>query len=321
MIDAAEVAAQTSPPIYTGTQSWSFEPLNDPGTYTAMGTCLRDWDNFIVSSRIAHFGASGNAGNTYVGHPGRAFNVMAVGNWDSSTGQVNMNPSNSLVGSGYRDPTYGIEKPEVLAPGTGIVLDRAGWSVGGSSVSAPIAAGFTADLMSGSAFFKNQPQLIRAYLIAGAHDAWNQPGFELGYGERDGAGVIDYLDTFFYRAGWVWSSPDHDDFFIAQKLIRTAPVTAGKKYTVAIAWLADGDYAYAVATGAQGNDVNDPLDQKMTLRVEMAGVSVTSSLPKNNFQLVSFTAPYTGNAWITIERTFDAGWGGVDLAMTLGEHE
>lgn len=330
MIDTTEVLAQTNPPIYTGTQSWSFEPITDNGTYTIMGTCLRDWDNFIVASRIAHFGASGNAGNSFVGHPGRAFNVMAVGNWDSSTGLVNVGDGSTLSGSGYRNPTYGIEKPEVLAPGTGIVLDRLGWTVNGSSASAPIAAGFSAAMMSGSAFFRNQPQVIRAYLIAGAHNAWGGAGLEGTNGRRDGAGVIDYLDTYFYRAGWAWSSADNDDFFDAnQKIVRTAPVTAGKKYTAAIAWLADGDYAYFVASGfgaltwlnPDDDDPTDPLDQKMKLRVQIGSVDVTSAVEKNNFQLVTFTAPVSGTATLTIERTFNAGGGGVDLAMTLGEHE
>lgn len=329
MIDEAEVLAQASPHIYTGTQSWSFEPVNDTGTYTIMGSCLKDWDNFIVSSRIAHFAASGNAGNSYVGHPARAFNVMGVGNWDSSTSLVNVGDGSALSGSGYKDPTYGIEKPEVLAPGTGIVLER-GWSVTGSSVSAPIAAGFAAALMSGSAFFKNQPQVIRAYLIAGAHNAWGGLGFMFNNAERDGAGVIDYLDTFFYRAGWAWSSADDDAFFDAnQKIVRTTPVTAGKRYTAAIAWLADGNYAYHVTSG-QGalgfwptydDDPTDPLDQKMSLRVQIGNLDITSAIDKNNFQLGTFTAPVSGNVTLTIHRTFNAGWGGVDLAMTLGEHE
>ncbi|MCY1059932.1 S8 family serine peptidase [Nannocystis sp. SCPEA4] len=310
------IDAQASPPVYVGAQSWSYEGGGATNNaYNVLGHCNAEWDDYIRTSRIAHFHSSGNSNANFVGSPARAYNVIGVGNYEHVSDTM-------LVESGYMNPNTGVEKPEIVAPGTGITA-APGWSRVGSSISSPMAAGFAADLMSGSAFFRNQPQAIKAYLIAGAHnvDGGSGLGGYLGLaGAHDGAGRLDYLDTYFYRWGKVYNGANADFFDAQEKIVETRSLEAGKRYTIAIAWLADGEWAYTHANGQPGDE---PLDMKMKLTVARAGVGTyTGYVSRNNFQLVDLTVPANGaGAWtITIERMYNAGVGGVNLALTVGEH-
>lgn len=303
-----------APPVYVGAQSWSYEGDGATnGSYNVLSYCNAEFDDYIRSSRIAHFHSSGNADANYVGSPARAYNVIGVGNYNHVTGTM-------TAQSGYLNPSTMVEKPEIVAPGTGVTA-APGWTRTGSSISSPMAAGFAADMMSGSSFFRNQPQAIKAYLIAGAHNARSGSGFVFGNGARDGAGRVDYLDTYFYRWGKVWNG-DNDAYFDAnEKIFESRSLTAGKHYTVAISWLASGNWGFANSLGLPG--LTEPLDQKMKLTVSRLGVATyTGYVSRNNFQLVDFTVPAGGTGvWtITIERMYNAGAGDVNLALTVGEH-
>lgn len=316
-LTSAAIAAENDPPVYVGTQSWSVvgaygnsAPSN--GSYNVFSTCSREWDEFIVSSRIAHFASAGNSWTEYVGFPGRSYNVTAVGQYEQF---ANGSPDDMTLGSSYFNPSTGVEKPEILGPGVNVQMDGSWW-VNGTSAATPIVAGFAADMMSGSAFFKNQPQAIRAYLIAGAHNVEGAAGMSPSAAAGDGAGRVDYLNSYYYRSGEVWAGGGNDAFFVNNKITRTVTLTAGKRYTAAIAWLADGGYAY---TQTQAGSTST-LHMRLKLTLARNGVSYSSYEPKNNFQLVDFTAPSSGTWTITIERMFDANVGGVDLALTVGEH-
>ncbi|MDC0675494.1 hypothetical protein [Nannocystis radixulma] len=60
----------------------------------------------------------------------------------------------------------------------------------------------------------------------------------------------------------------------------------------------------------------------MRLVVSRGATTSMGAIASNNFQLVDFTVPPgEGGTWtITIERTYNAGVSGVDLALTVGEH-
>lgn len=308
------IDAQASPPVYVGAQSWSIEGGGaSDNSYDVLGVCNGEFDDYIVASRIAHFHSSGNENGNYVGSPARAYNVIGVGNYEHVFDVM-------LAESGFLNPSTGVEKPEIVAPGTGIVA-AANWARTGSSISSPMAAGFAANMMSGSAFFRNQPQAIKAYLIAGAHNVYSGPGFVGSNGSRDGAGRLDYLDTWFYRWGKVWNGNNESHFNAQNKIVETYTMYSGKRYTIAISWLANGSWAYLNSEGLPGLD--EPLNMKMKLSVSRAGFPTwTSYVENNNFQLVDFTVPPGGaGLWtITIERTHNAGVGGLALALTVGEH-
>lgn len=311
---SSSIDPQASPPVYVGAQSWHFtgggETNND---YNHLGMCNGEFDDYIRASRIAHFHSSGNANADYVMSPGRAYNGIAVGNYDHIADSISLE-------SGYKNPSTGVEKPEIIAPGTGITA-APGWTRSGTSIASPMAAGFVADMMSGSAFFLNQPQAIKAYLIAGAHNVLGGSGFGALSSTRDGAGRMDYLDSYFYRWGKTWNGGNDDHFNAQEKIVETRTLTAGKHYTIAIAWLASGNWA-AYSTADAPGYAGPPLNMQMKLTVSRGAVVKTSAITSNNFQLVDLTVPADGggNWTITIERTYNAGIGGLDLALTVGEH-
>lgn len=287
---------KTNPHILVGSQSWGYLNLK-------LDECEAEWDDFVVASRLAHFHSAGNDSTVEVGFPARAYNVMAVGAFDPADDTL-------WSHSTYKNPPNGVEKPEILAPGANVPL-AAGWSRSGTSISAPIAAGFAADMMSGSAFFQNNPQAIKAYLIAGAHSAAGQSGFESSAGAKDGAGRINYLDTYYNRWGKIWSHGGNKTWFgSGEKLIEHAKLEKNGHYTIAISWLADGAYARD----------HQALNMKMKLTLSRGSKKFEAYQEKNNFQLLDVVVPEAGDWTITIERTFNSGDGGVDLALTVGKH-
>lgn len=297
-----DAALEGNPRILVGSQSWSWLGQD-------LDLCEQEWDDFVTTSRIAHFHSAGNNPSVVVGFPASAYNVIAVGGY---------NPSNDTFwaddathGSAHLNPTSGVEKPEILAPGANIPLDT-GWTRSGTSIAAPLAAGFAADMMSGSAFFQNNPQAIKAYLIAGAHNMVGDAGFESGAGSRDGAGRIDYLDSYFYRWGKIWANGGNGAWFgSTEKIVETVTLDKGRHYTVAIAWLADGAYAKD----------HQALNMTMKLTLSKGTRKYEAYRPKNNFQLLDLVAPEGGNWTVTITRVYNSGDGGVNLALTVGEHD
>ena len=219
-----KLSAQTTPPIYVGAQSWSQEGSGaSDNRYNVLDTCNGEWDDYIAASRIAHFHSSGNFSLNNVGSPARAYNVIGVGNYNHEKNAM-------TVQSGSTNPDTLVEKPEIVAPGTGITASP-GWTRTGSSISSPLAAGFATDMMSGSAFFRNQPQAIKAWLISGAHDVYGGDGFDDFRGFADGAGRISYLDTYFYRWGKIYNGPNNGFFSAANKITETRTLEAGKRYS------------------------------------------------------------------------------------------
>jgi hypothetical protein len=59
---------------------------------------------------------------------------------------------------------------------------------------------------------------------------------------------------------------------------------------------------------------------RMKLTLSKGTTNFVAYEAKNNFQLLDVVAPSAGTWTITIERTFNSGDGGVDLALTVGKH-
>lgn len=294
------VTQQTDPPVYIGSHAWGF------GENTSnYDPCDAQWDDYVYNTRIAMFVSSGNGAN-FVGTPGKAYNVNSIGASNHVNGTM-------YSGSGFRNPETGAMKPEFVAPGVGIFIrapDRAFCpgcgSVTGTSIAAPIAAGFAADMLSGSAFFRNQPQALRAAMLAGA--TTNVEGAAL-YSSLDGAGQINFLHSYFYRSGRWWNGPNNAFFDASGVITESATLTQGDRVRVAISWLTPGSYVAA----------NNRPSMEMTLEVRRGSFVRTSTLTGETFQLVDFTAPESGPYTVRIRRTFNSGQGNVILALSVGK--
>ena len=125
-----------------------------------------------------------NPGNN-VASPANAYNVIAVGNVDDKKSAAwaddEMNSTSAHV-----NPTTGVQKPEVVAPGTSIDTVA---SVGtGTSFAAPQVAGLAAILMQRHGNLKFSPTAVKSILMASA--VHNIEGNSVA-SNKDGAGSID----------------------------------------------------------------------------------------------------------------------------------
>lgn len=285
---------QTTPPIYLGSQSWNWGDTT-VGTYW---DCVAQWDDFVYQSRIAMFVPSGGDMNgTFTTSPGKGFNVFAAGGADTD-------PLDIGWYSGYTDPETGAIKPDGVTPGTCITRKAGEACSGGVSLATPLAAAFAADLMSGSAFFLNQPQAVKAHLVAGATTDVT-PGIT-----KDGPGMLNFLHTNFYRWGKWWNGNSSAYFHPTTKdIVEVTNLTAGKRYRIAISWLVQGSYALS----------NKAPNMRMELTVTRGFAQWSSTYPKSTIQWVDFVAPETGSYTIRIKRTVNVNNGQLALALTVGE--
>ena len=133
--------------------------------------------------------SAGNEGNTswkYITAPGDGFNTLTIGAVSST---------NIVTSFSSEGPTYdGRIKPEIVAMGSGIINARAGTidgygSGGGTSYSAPIAAGIAGLLLSAHPHLTNSQ--IRKIMI-NSGDNFENPDNERGYGLISAVRALTY---------------------------------------------------------------------------------------------------------------------------------
>lgn len=273
--------------IYIVTRSNS---NNDNTNYTTLD---RSWDNFAYDKKISVFNSGGNTGDGTgnVRSPGKGLNITTVGNYNDS--------NNTIVSdSPFNDPETGNDKPELSAPGENITAG--GFTMGGTSMSTPHAAAFTADMMSSSTYLKNRPHLAKAKLIAGATDPIGG-----GY-NKVGVGGIDFLSSQYsgYWSWWQggnssWNYFDNLDGEDDNYVTRTVYISnSWDDVRVALAWMNRGTYTY--------NNRNDahPIGMDLDLRVyDPDGLYVGGSLSWDNpFEVVNFQPSKSGHYTFKVNR-------------------
>ncbi len=263
---------------------------NDTINYSTLD---RDWDNLAYNSNIAIFNAAGNngGGTGNVISPAKGLNVMAVGNYNDATDTIN-------ASSSFVNTELGSAKPEFSAPGTSIAAG--GFTMTGTSMASPHAAGFAADMMSGFSVYVGRPQVVYASMIGGATDAITG-GFD-----KVGHGGIDFLSA--YYDGWTYyytgsngsfSSFDSGDGVADGYIERTFNITSTTRpVRVAIAWMNRGTYTYDHRADAH------PIGQDLDIAIySPTGAYVGGSASWDNpFEVVNFTPTTTGNYKVRISR-------------------
>jgi hypothetical protein len=238
--------------------------------------------------------ACGNSGLMagYVGDPGAGYNAIAVGNFDDRgtsawSGEV-MWPTSS-----WRNPSTGVESPQVAAPGARIrALSCDGgtnYEGSGTSFSAPIVAGTAALMQATRPVLGSYPEAMRAILMA---TAWHNIEGAAALSSRDGAGGIDAKAAFSvsYRTGsHAFGTLYNGSFgannrYVAQRTF----ATAGQRLRCALSWNStpEGGPNYSTSTLRADFDL---------AVVRPDGIVVAySNRALQPFEIVDFVAPLSG---------------------------
>ncbi|GAX36843.1 S8 family serine peptidase [Nodularia sp. NIES-3585] len=260
---------------------------------TSYNTVDRDWDNFIYDNNIPAFLSAGNNGNGTgnVGSPAKGLNVITVGNYNDANATISSSSS-------FVDPETRNSKPEISAPGTNITAG--GFTMSGTSMSAPHAAAFLADMMSDVAVLQNRPYLAKANLLAGATDAIT------GGSDKVGLGGIDFASAH-WSGYWNWYYGNNNSFTYfdeqdgttdgyVEKLIYIS--NSWPQVKTALSWLNRGNYTYSHRTDAH------PIGMDLDLQIyDPNGNFVGGSYSFDNpFESVNFIPTTSGYYKFRIKR-------------------
>lgn len=263
--------------------------------------------------------ACGNSGQ-YAGDPGAGYNAIAVGNFNdrgsSSWWGEFMSPSSS-----WRNPTTGVETPQVAAPGSAITMldcfGGAGYTTSGTSFSAPIVAGCAALMVSDQPVLGMWPEAVRAILMA---TAWHNIEGASTLSSRDGAGGVDARAAWRvadrgvagYRYGVLRYSSFSGSWYHAQ----TSYASAGQRVRCVVSW-------DSTPEGGAGYDVNQlKADFDLFVFGPTGTFVAASATVLQPFEVVEFTAPQSGNYQLRLRRRrFSGNYEYFGTAMTVSSDQ
>jgi hypothetical protein len=281
-----------NPRVYAETHSWGETTAN-----TDYRIRDRDFDNHVYNDAIANFQSAGNvtASNPtgIVSTPAKALNLTSVGNYNDATDTLSSS-------SCHIDSQIDNDKPEVSAPGTSITAG--GWTMSGTSMASPHAAGFAADLMSASAWLQLKPARVKAAMLSGAAKVI------AGGADKVGVGGIDFYRAFYNGTSSSctgdnasFAAFDAGDYLPNNGTVdRSVSLDASlTNVRVALAWLNRGTYTYDHRADAS------PLGIDLDLCVhdpngKLVGCSTSFDNP---YELFSFDPVVSGNYRVSIARS------------------
>lgn len=276
-------------------------------------------DYWARSNFLAITKSAGNTGGS-ITTPGKAWNVITVGAADDND-DPDWSGDQMWPSSAYTNPVSlhsDREKPEVVAAGVDIVSLGIGGTISpptsGTSHAAPQVAGLVALLNDRNASLRYWPEAAKAIIMASAtHNITGPTIIVQNQGDlRDGAGAINaaladvvaqtrsFSDVDPCTASCWWGvSISNSNFPVGTELERSFYAKRGDLIRVAIAWWAHAD--------TPGNNYSfDRLDTDLDLRIKDPNnqyISNVSSLSwDNNYEMVEFVAPQTGEYKIAVRK-------------------
>ena len=284
-----------NPPIHVVNRS------NGADVNGLYNTTARDWDNLVYNEAVAVHLSAGNVGtnstcqstNMAVGSPAMSLNSVTVGNYDDSNDTIS---STSCTG----DPTNTKnDKPELSAPGTSITAG--GFTMSGTSMAAPHAAGIAADLMSAYSWLRFKPYYIKAFMLAGATKPISGGFDAVGLGGTDFYSMYyGGTNSWYQGSNGSFSYFDSNDAYPNNNYIdRTVYLSSSlSSVRVVVAWLNRGTYTY--------NNRNDahPIGMDLDVRIyDPNGKWVGGSYSWDNpFEDITFDPKVSGTYRIAINR-------------------
>ncbi|MDR2594906.1 MAG: S8 family serine peptidase [Fibromonadaceae bacterium] len=293
-----------SPPLEIGSHSYYYYASIDTFRFL-YSTYDRNMDNYIYENEVINFVAAGNESSThYVTSPGKAFNAITVGAIDPITNKYKDYSS-------WKNPTLasrlpitnvvfrgmGSDKPEIAMYTD---IDHGYGTLGGTSAATPLAAGFTATLLDQHPFFKRHPALVKAVLLTGETipipyaSSWDTDNSNKGLNASVVArGIVNYSSISLTRSAW-WTGGNSAHFINKEIRFTEKNIQANKRYRIAIAWLVEGSFIYAVGD----------LPQDIDLYVEQDGQRIATSISaRNSFEVVDFVTNSNSPLTIIIYRS------------------
>jgi hypothetical protein len=292
----ADIIAASEWAITNGANILSNSWGND--TSLVMGGMDRYFDHVVWSNYKTVTAVAGNEGLTTgnVVSPGLAYNVITAGGFDDKDTSA-WSDDTMWAGSSYKDPIspHGDRiKPEVVAVATHgsryitstYIADPWVHAVvgAGTSYAAPAVAAEAALLMQARSWLTSWPETVKAVIMASA-DLNIEGSSRLS--DKDGAGGIDISNAY----NIALNQRMLGNVLSASSFPRDYPftATAGQKVRVVITWDSHPDNNHP--------PTSDPLQSDLDLYVyDPSGNLVTASTSfDNNYEIVEFTAPATGN--------------------------
>ena len=266
-----------------------------------------EFDKLIESTGVTFVVAAGNTG-TNVLSPGNAYNAITVGNivtkrykdiFDNWVELDDEHQNNFEIRytSSYIEDSWLANKPDVVAPGTGIEFPNTSADIvnsNGTSYSAPLVTGIVAQLHQAKNTLKSNPAATKAIIIAGAShdkvydDSDDEPISENIYlRDKSGAGMVDAVRSMEIALANQYATFQFDIAALASSVSDIDPccffnVPSGKKVRLVMTYNKLHEYIVPT-TGLEDNiDIaiyNNANDQLIAY----------SSAVYNNIEIVEFT--------------------------------
>ena len=250
-------------------------------------------DRLIYSTGVIFVTSAGNTSGE-VTSPGKALNAITVGNADTKNDylQTRIEPFSIYTSSSYTEPGCLPNKPDLVAPGTNIVVHLKAnadpIARTGNSYSAPLVTGVLAQMCQRDPSLTYSCERAKAMLLLGAEpgkiSATNNDYVAHFQRDRSGAGLVNAqkaiaaLENGFSEGGPIYSdsySAGSHSFQAGQKI--RAVMVFGKRNTKQIASSSDME------------------DIDLCLIKDKTGITVArSNSPRNNVEIIEYTITESG---------------------------
>ncbi len=248
--------------------------------------------NIRIVSSIVYFNA--------VQAPAKAYNIITVGNYRGDyPNRANFQLDES---SSFDNPSTGMQKPEMSAPGTNISIAGLNNPSSGTSFASPHAAAIAANRMSGNSFLRNGGSpMLKAFMLTSATQTV-QNSFRATQENQNGVGVggVSYNSQWRSLAYW-WDNAGNRPFsYNGQCRTWNTWLNSGESARIAISWMVRGSYAIG-KTGH--NALGLDLDMSVT-GPSGSSVSANSTSRTNSYEMVDITADVSGTYTANVCRVY-----------------